>query len=286
MSTSQVIVLQLLNTLVIIGVLVLSSLGLAIIYGLMDVLNMAHGEFIMLGAYGVFMTRSLGLNPWLSIVAAAVIVAVVGVAIERGLLARLAGRPADALLLTWGLALILRMSVQAIFGAAPQTVNSPAVGAVSVLGTPFPLYKLVVLGLTVVVTIAVLALFRYPTFGMRVRATLQDREMAECLGVKVRNVYTLSFAIGSALAGLAGALLAPLLSVDPNLGGAYLVNSFMTVIVGGLGQLVGVIGGSAAIGGAQGVISYFGSSVTAQVIVLAAAIVIVRVRPQGIFTRR
>jgi urea transport system permease protein len=286
MSNMQVIVLQLLNTLVIIGVLVLASLGLAIIYGLMDVLNMAHGEFIMLGCYAVVATSAWGLNPWLGAVVAAGVVALIGVAIERGLLRRLTGRPIDALLLTWGLALVLRMLIQAIFGAAPQTVNAPVVGAVNVLGTPFPLYKLCVLGLTAAVTIAVLVLFRYPTFGMRVRATLQDREMAECLGVKVRNVYTLSFAIGSALAGFAGALLAPLISVNPSLGGSYQVNAFMTVIVGGLGSLAGAIGGSAVIGGAQGAISYFGSAVYAQVVVLAIAIVIVRVRPQGIFTRR
>lgn len=286
MSDTQVILLQLLNTLVTIGVLVLASLGLAIIFGLMEVLNMAHGEFIMLGGYTVVVTSMWGLNPWLGAVLAAGVVALVGVGIERGMLGRLSGRPLDALLLTWGLALILRMLIQAIFGAAPRTAIAPIVGAVSVFGTPFPLYKLYVLGLTVAVTIAVLVLFRYPTFGMRVRATLQDREMAECLGVKVRNVYTISFAIGSALAGFAGALLAPFISVNPNLGGTYLVNGFMTVIVGGLGSLAGTVGGSGVIGGAQGAISYFSSSVYAQVVVLAIAIVVVRVRPQGIFTRR
>ncbi len=286
MSDTQVILLQLLNTLVTIGVLVLASLGLAIIFGLMDVLNMAHGEFIMLGGYTVVVTSTWGVNPWVGAILAAGVVALVGVAVERGLLGRLSGRPLDALLLTWGLALILRMLIQVIFGAAPRTAVAPVVGAVSVFGTPFPLYKLCVLGLTIVVTIAVLLLFRYPTFGMKVRATLQDREMAACLGVKVRNVYTISFAIGSALAGFAGALLAPFISVNPNLGGTYLVNGFMTVIVGGLGSLIGTVGGSAVIGGAQGAIASFASSVYAQVIVLAIAIVVVRIRPQGIFTRR
>ena len=282
----QIILLQVLNTALIIGILVLVSLGLGIIYGLMDVLNLAHGEFLMLGAYAVVAANLMGLGLMAGIVLAIVGVGFLGFLVERGLISRLYGRPIDALLATWGLSLILQQVVRLTFGPAPKPVVAPIEGAVSVFGTPYPTYKLVVLGVTIVVTLAVLYLFRYPTFGIKARAVLQDREMAQCVGIAASPIYSLSFTIGAALSGLAGALLAPLVTVQPYMGPVFLVRGFITVIVGGVGTLFGVVGGANVIGVTEGIVSYFASSVGAQVVVLAIAIVIIRIRPRGIFIRK
>ena len=286
MGTAQLVLMQVLNTGVIIGILMLVAIGLGVIYGLMDVLNLAHGEFLMLGAYTVVVVTGLGLNTWHGIILAPVVVGAIGWALERGLIARLSKRPLDALLATWAVSLILSQGVRLIFGPAPQTVSTPIQGAVDILGMPFPKYRLFVLVFSILLTLAVLALFRYPTFGIKTRAVFQDADMARCLGIRAPRIYSAAFVIGGAIAGLAGALIAPLVTVQPFMGGVFLVRSFLTVIVGGVGNLAGVVGGSAVIGGAEGTIAYFSSGVLAQVIVLAIAIVIVRVRPQGIFSRK
>jgi branched-chain amino acid transport system permease protein/urea transport system permease protein len=282
----QIILLQALNTTLIIGILVLVSLGLGIIYGLMDVLNLAHGEFLMLGAYAVVAANLLGLGFISGIIMAIVGVGLFGFAVERGLISRLYGRPIDALLATWGLSLILQQAIRLSFGPAPKPIVAPIEGAISIIGMPFPIYKLVVLGVTIVVTGGVLYLFRYPTFGIKARAVLQDREMAQCVGIAASPIYSLSFTIGAALSGLAGALLAPLVTVQPYMGQVFLVRGFITVIVGGVGTLLGVVGGANVIGTTEGVVSYFASSVGAQVVVLASAIAIIRLRPRGIFIRK
>lgn len=270
----------------IIGILVLVSLGLGIIYGLMNVLNLAHGDFLMLGAYSVVVGNMLGLNVWCGIILGAVFVGILGYLLERGLISRLYGNPIDALLATWGLSLIFQQTISLVFGATPKAVVPPIQGAVNILGMPFPIYKLIVLAITIGVTTAVLVIFRYPTFGIKTRAVLQDREMAQCVGIASQPIYSASFAIGAALSGLAGGLLAPLVTVQPFMGPVFLVRGFLTVIVGGVGTLFGVVGGAGVIGGTEGVVAYFESSVAAQVIVLAMAIVIVRLRPQGIFARK
>ena len=282
----QLLLLQGLNTAMIIGILVLVSLGLGIIYGLMNVLNLAHGDFLMLGAYSVVVGNMLGLNVWCGIILGAVFVGILGYLLERGLISRLYGNPIDALLATWGLSLIFQQTIRLVFGATPKAVVPPIQGAVNILGMPFPIYKLIVLGITIGVTTAVLMIFRYPTFGIKTRAVLQDREMAQCVGIASQPIYSASFAIGAALSGLAGGLLAPLVTVQPFMGPVFLVRAFLTVIVGGAGTLLGVVGGAGVIGGTEGVVAYFESSVAAQVIVLATAIVIVRLRPQGIFARK
>lgn len=283
MGTAQLILMQVLNTGVIVGILMLVTLGLGVIYGLMDVLNLAHGEFLMLGAYSVVVANSMGLGAWGAMVVAPVVVGIIAFGLERGLISRLYRRPLDALLATWAVSLILTQGIRLIFGPAPQRVSAPIQGAVDILGLPFPKYRLFVLVVSVVLTLVVLAVFRYPTFGVKTRAVFQDADMARCLGVRAPRMYAGVFAIGGALAGFAGALIAPLITVGPTMGGPFLVRSFLTVIVGGVGNLIGVAGGSVIIGGAEGAIAYSSSGVWAQVAVLAIAIVIVRIRPQGIF---
>ena len=286
MSTGQLVLLQLLNTAVLIGTLALVALGLAVIYGLMEVINLAHGEFVMLGAYGMVIAHLAGLSPWLGLLIAPVMVGALGYVVERGLIRFLYRRPFDALLATWGLSLILVQGATLIFGPQARGLATPIQGAVSIIGMPFAKYRLFVLGVSIVLVPLVLAIFRYGTFGLKTRAVFQDAEMASAVGIRTPRIYSTAFVIGAALAGLAGALIAPLVTVTPQMGGPYLIQAFMTVIVGGAAALVGVVGGAGVIGGIQGVASYFSSSVIAQVITLAVAIVVIRVRPNGIFARR
>jgi urea transport system permease protein len=286
MGTPQLILMQVLNAGVIIGILMLITVGLGIIYGLMDVLNLAHGEFLMVGAYGVVIGQNMGLSTWEAMILATALVAVLGFVLERGLVQFLYKRPIDSLLATWGVSLILVQLTRLIFGPAPQTVNSPIQGAIDVLGLPFPKYRLFVLCFSILLTLAVLAILRYPTFGVRTRAVLQDAEMAKSLGIRAPRIYSAAFVMGSALAGLAGALIAPLVTVQPSMGGVFLVRAFLTVIVGGVGSIAGVVGGASVIGGTEGFIAYFSSGIIAQVIVLAVAIALVRLRPRGIFVRK
>ena len=286
MDTLDLILLQGLNTALIVGVLVLISLGLGIIYGLMNVLNLAHGEFLMLGAYSLVLANMLGLGFWWGIIMAVILVGLLGYIAERSLLRRLYGRPIDSLLATWGISLILQQLVRLTIGPDPKPVVAPIEGAVEVFGMPYPTYRLFVLGITLLVTLFILYLFRYPTFGVKARAVLQDREMAQCLGISAGPIYSFSFAVGAALSGLAGALIAPMVTVQPYMGPVFLVRGFLTVIVGGIGSLLGVVGGASVIGGFEGAVSYFASSVGAQVVVLTFAIIIIRLRPQGVFIRK
>lgn len=286
MSTPQLVMLQGLNTAVIISALLLVALGLWIIYGLMGVLNLAHGELLALGAYTVVAARVLGLNPWVGILLAVVVVGIIGYLLERTLISRLYLRPLDSLLATWGLSLIIRQAIQLVFGAAPQRVNAPITGGVPMLGMAFPIYHLIILASCVVVVPFILWLFYSTTLGIKIRAVLQDREMAQCLGVNAAKINSYAFVIGAALAGFAGGMIAPLVSVEPWMGSAFLVRSFMAVIVGGVSGLVCAVGGSALIGGLEGAIAFFGSSVIAQVIVLGIVIVIIRFRPQGLFSQK
>ncbi len=282
MSTLDVVMLQGLNTLVIVSTLLLVALGLWVIYGLMNVLNLAHGELLALGAYTVATCHRFGVNGWFGLLLAAVVVGAIGYLLERTLVSRLYLRPLDSLLATWGLSLIIRQILQLTFGPAPVQVSSPIRGGVPILGMEFPIYHLIILAATVVLVPLILWLFYNTTFGMKIRAVLQDREMAQCMGINAETINSYAFVIGSALAGFAGALVAPLVSVEPWMGSMFLVRSFMAVIVGGVGTVFGAVGGSGLIGGLEGIIAFFGSSSIAQVFVLGIVIVIIRFRPQGI----
>ncbi|RJQ11124.1 MAG: branched-chain amino acid ABC transporter permease [Bacillota bacterium] len=286
MGTGALIALQGLNSAVIISTLLLVAIGLWIIYGLMGVLNLAHGELLALGAYTVVAAGMLGLNGWIGTLLAVIVVGFIGYLLERTFVHRLYLRPLESLLATWGLSLIIRQVLQLVFGAAPRRVSAPVTGGVPMLGMAFPVYYLVILATTAIIVPLILWLFYRTTLGMKIRAVLQDREMAQCLGVKAATINTYAFVIGAALAGFAGAMIAPLISVEPWMGSAFLVRSFMAVIVGGVGAILGVVGGSALIGGLEGVIAFFGSSVIAQVIVLGLVIAIIRFRPEGLFTQK
>ena len=271
-----------LNALTLSSILVLVALGLAIVFGLMNIINMAHGEFVMLGAFTLSFVQSKGGSFWLGLLGAACVGAVLGFLLERLVVRHLYERPMAAILATWGVSLILQHGMQLAFGASPRLVNAPIVGAVAVLGTTYPAYRLfLILSAIVIVGAAVLGM-RKTALGLDLRTVIGNREIAELHGIDSRRVFTFAFCAGTALAGLAGALVAPLAKVVVSMGANYLAPSFFIVIVGGAGSLSGVVAGSLLVGTLQTVLDREIPATFSQALVLIASVAIVRIRPRGL----
>ena len=283
MSTAT-LVTQLLNGVSLIAILILIALGLAIIFGLMGVINMAHGELFTIGAYTLVAATNLGGGFWAGVLLAPVVGAAIGIVLERGVVQFLYTRPIETILATWGVSLILQQGIEFIFGTAPQAVPNPFPGAIDVFGiVDYPVYRLFIIVAGVVITAATFLVFLRTEFGLMARAVIQNREIAAALGINTARIYVTAFAIGASLAALAGALMAPLINVLPLMGVSFLARSFFVVIVGGAGSLPGVVGGSVLIGGLETLFSTLWSITLAQALVLVIAIVIVRFRPTGLF---
>lgn len=271
-----------LNGLTLISILMLVAIGLAVIYGLMGVINLSHGEFITVGAFFLALVQSSGGSFWLALALVPLLGAVLGVLVEQSLIRHLYTRPLATILATWGLSLIIQQALQLTFGAAPQKVVPPLTATVQVLGADYPLYRLVLIGLAFAIIGACYGLMRKTAFGLDLRAMIQNREMADALGVNTKRVHTIAFAMGAALAGIAGVLIAPLTAVVAQMGVNYLARSFFVVIVGGAGSIPGVVAGGAVVGGTETVLNYVIPSTLSQALVLVLAIIIVRVRPNGL----
>ncbi len=271
-----------LNSLTLISILALVSLGLAIIFGLMNVINLAHGEFVTIGAYTLAFTQAMGGNYWVALVMAPLIGVILGLCIEKGMIRYLYEKPTSIILATWGLGMVLQQGLQLIFGAAPQRVTSPISGAVDILGASYPAYRLMLIGFSILVILACYALLRFTRFGLDIRAVIQDRNMAAALGIDTERVNARAFALGAGLAAVAGVLIAPLTVVIAQMGINYLARSFFVVIVGGIGGVGGVVAGSTLVGGLEGFMNYHLPVTVSQALVLAAAIFIVRLRPRGL----
>ena len=294
----QEFITTLFNGLSLSSIILLTSLGLAITFGLMRVINMAHGEFVMIGAYMTYVTQQLfsaflpiSMRDWYSIAALPLAFAatfLLGAVLEKLVISRLYGREIDSLLATWGISLILQQAARSIFGAQGVNVNAPKFlsGGLTVAGCTFSYNRLFILGL-VLVCLGGVGLLMYRTaFGRQVRAVMQNRPMAQCMGINSRRVDSLTFSLGSGLAGLAGCSLALLGSIDATVGQNYIVNSFMAVVLGGVGRLLGTVVGSTAIGGASIFAENYTSATIAKAIVLLLVIVFLQKRPQGLFTIR
>ena len=294
----QEFITTLFNGLSLSSIILLTSLGLAITFGLMRVINMAHGEFVMIGAYMTYVTQQLfsaflpsSMRDWYYIAALPLAFAatfLLGAVLEKLVISRLYGREIDSLLATWGISLILQQAARSIFGAQGVNVNAPKFlsGGLNVAGCTFSYNRLFILGL-VLVCLGGVGLLMYRTaFGRQVRAVMQNRPMAQCMGINSRRVDSLTFSLGSGLAGLAGCSLALLGSIDATVGQNYIVNSFMAVVLGGVGRLLGTVVGSTAIGGASIFAENYTSATIAKAIVLLLVIVFLQKRPQGLFTIR
>lgn len=272
-----------LQILYIIANLALISLGLAIIFGMMRVINLAHGEFLMLGGYTVVVATNNGVNIWVAmLILAPLVVGVIGVVVERLLIRWLYGRMVDTLLATWGLSLLFIGLVTTIFGSSTEAGESQPIGAIQIGDYSTSGYELFLIGVTVLLFAAVWAVMRFTTLGLVARGTMQNAEMASALGVSTSRIYMITFGLGAAVSGLAGGLLAPITGVLPTIGAFYIAKAFITVISGGMAILAGTTSASILLGGVDGIMSYLTGPTIGQVALLLTAIVLLRLMPRGI----
>jgi branched-subunit amino acid ABC-type transport system permease component len=282
MEFAAVVALEVLSA---IATLLLISVGLAIVFGMMKVINLAHGEFIMVGGYVAITATRAGMDIWLAmLVAAPLTVAAMGVVIERLIIRHLYGRMVDTMLATWGLSLLLVGAITAIFGNTTVGLSAP-VGAFAVGRYTVSLYTVFVIAVGAVSVGLLWALFRFTRFGLMARGVMQNAGMAAALGLNPGRVYSVTFALGAGFAGLAGGVLAPLTGVVPTIGVAYVAKSFITVIGGGASILAGTLSASALFGTVNQLTTFVATPVIGEVALLVTAILLVRVLPQGITGR-
>jgi urea transport system permease protein len=280
------------------SILLLAALGLAITYGLMGVINMAHGELIMIGAYATWAVQNLfrqhlpqAFDAYLLAAAPAAfaVSACVGMLLERSVIRWLYGRPLETLLATWGLSLILIQAVRTLFGAQNVQVENPAFlsGGIQVLSNVvLPWNRIAILAFSALVLAGMWLLLTRTRLGLYVRGVTQNREMAACVGVPTGRVDMWAFGLGSGIAGLAGCALSQIGNVGPDLGQAYIVDSFMVVVFGGVGQLAGTVYAALVLGFANKLLESWSGAVIAKIAVLAFIIVFIQRRPQGMFALR
>ena len=277
------------------SILLLAALGLAITYGVMGVINMAHGELLMVGAYsayfvqGVFRAYLPGFFDWYLLAAVPVAffsAAAVGVLLERTVIRWLYGRPLETLLATWGLSLMLIQAARLLFGAQNVSVANPSwmSGGIELIpGFLLPLNRVVIIGFALFVLALVWALMNRTRLGLFVRAVTQNRAMAGCVGVPTAKIDTVAFALGAGIAGLGGVALSQIANVGPDMGQGYIVDSFMVVVLGGVGQLAGAVWAALGLGVVTKFLEGWAGAVVAKIVVLAFIIVFIQKRPQGLF---
>jgi urea transport system permease protein len=277
------------------SILLLAALGLAITYGLMGVINMAHGELIMIGAYTTYVVQNLfrahlpGAFDWYlaaALPAAFAASALVGMALERSVIRWLYGRPLETLLATWGLSLVLIQGVRTLFGAQNVQVENPAFmsGGIEVFaGIVLPYSRIVIIAFAAVVLAGMAVLLTRTRLGLFVRAVTQNRAMASCVGVRTARIDTWAFGLGSGIAGLAGCALSQIGNVGPDLGQSYIVDSFMVVVLGGVGQLAGTVYAALGLGVLNKLLESWAGAVLAKIAILVVIILFIQKRPQGLF---
>ena len=266
--------------------LALISLGLAIIFGMMRVINLAHGEFLMLGGYTVVVATNAGVNIWIAmLILAPLVVGIIGVIVERLLIRWLYGRMVDTLLATWGLSLLLIGLVTSIFGASTATTISPPLGIIRIGDYSASGYELFLIVVTAILFIAIFATLKLTRLGLVARGTMQNPEMSSALGVSTTRTYMITFGLGAGVTGLAGGLLAPVTGVLPSIGATYIAKAFITVISGGSAILAGTASGSVLLGGINGIFAFITGPTIGEVALLVTAIVLLRLMPRGITGR-
>jgi urea transport system permease protein len=276
------------------SVLLLAAIGLAITFGVMGVINMAHGEMVMLGAYTTFVVQEVirahapGLFDYsiaISIPLAFLVAALVGMAIERGVISFLYGRPLETLLATWGISLILQQGVRTIFGPTNREVGAPKFmsGAFEVGGLTITWNRLWIIVFAALIFAALLAALRFTTLGLQMRAVTQNRRMASSMAIHTGRIDALTFALGSGIAGLAGVALSQIDNVSPNLGQGYIIDSFLVVVFGGVGNLWGTLVGALSLGVANKFLEPYAGAVLGKILLLVLVILFIQKRPRGLF---
>jgi branched-subunit amino acid ABC-type transport system permease component len=262
--------------------LVLISIGLMIIFGMMRVINIAHGEFLMLGGYTVVVAGKAGVNPWISIlVLAPIVVGLFGILVERLFIRFFYGRMIDTLLATWGLSLFLMGFVTVVFGNTVEGI-SVTLGSVDVGGFRISGYSLFLIGVAIALLIATYFVLRHTRLGLIARGTMQNPDMAAALKINPSTVYMATFGIGAALTGFAGALLAPITGVVPTMGIAFIAQAFITVITGGPSIVTGTVTSASFLGGVSQLVTFATTPVVGDVALLFVAVLLLRVLPRGI----
>jgi urea transport system permease protein len=274
-----------LNGLSLASVLALVAIGLAIIFGLMRVVNLAHGEMFILGAYTVVAFHEATGSLWGGVLAAPFAVGAAGWLIERSVIRALYNRPLDTLVATWGLSIVIREVLKIVFGGGSRNLPLPITATVRIGPTTYPGYRIFLIGMAVFVMGLVLWLFLRTDFGLKVRAVIQNRQMASAMGIDASKIDQVVFALGAAVAGFAGALMTPLITLNPEVGLFFLARSFLVVIVGGVGSLPGAVFGAVLIGMGDALISFLTRPVVAEVALFVLAIVLIRLRPTGLLAR-
>jgi branched-chain amino acid transport system permease protein len=273
-------VAQLLDIITTAAILYAVAAGLLIVFGVMKIINFAHGGFLTVGGYSALLVTRLGWNPWLSLPMAFAIGCVCGMIIERLVVRPLYARPLDAILATWGLGIILGQVITLAFGREVQFVESPMHGAIDLLSASYSQYRLVLVLVAVVLASVMGVVLNGTRLGLQTRAVIMNENLARGLGINSGLVRFVTFSLGSGLAALAGALITPLSSVDPNMGVPWLVNAFMLVLVSGM-SLVSLAIACAVLGGAQVLVSTYGNPILGGLTIVVLAALILRFRPQG-----
>lgn len=285
----EIFVSQIMTGLSIGSILLLVALGLAIIYGVTGVINLAHGEFVMLGAYAAwFLQMQIGLGLLASLVPIFLVLALFGWLIEALVIRHLYDRPLDTILATWGIGVMAQQAIRLTAGGELRYVQMPQSlsQSVNILGATDSAYRVFILFLALGLFALTWGIYRYTNFGLKLRAIAQNRAVASSFGINAGRIYRSTFAYGAGMAGLAGALVSPLKSVSPEMGTTYVVDAFMVVVLGGTQSLMGTLASSGILGELSGYLAFYSNDTIAKALVLLAIVVLIRFRPQGLFTAR
>jgi urea transport system permease protein len=276
------------------SVLLLAAIGLAITFGVMGVINMAHGEMVMIGAYTTFVVQEIIRTRYPNLFGVSLVIAVplafmvagsIGILIERTVIRFLYGRPLETLLATWGISLILQQAVRTIFGPTNREVGAPSwmSGAFEVGQITITYNRLWIICFTLVVFVALLGMLRFTRLGLEMRAVTQNRTMAASMGIRTARIDALTFGLGSGIAGIAGVALSQIDNVSPNLGQGYIIDSFMVVVFGGVGNLWGTLVGAFTLGIANKFLEPYAGAVLGKIFILVLLILFIQKRPRGLF---
>lgn len=261
--------------------LVLCASGLAVIFGMMGVINLAHGEFIMCGAYVTVTVAKAGLPLPLAVLCGALAAGLAGIVLERLVIRHLYGRPLDTIVATWGVSLIVSQGTLIVFGPSLTDISTP-LGSVAIGDLSYSVYRFVLMGVAFAILLGLYALFTLTRFGVLARATIQVPHMAEALGVDTRLIYSLTFGIGAALAGATGGLYAPTMTLVPTMGAQFITEAFVTVVVGGGDVFLGTAPAGVILGLVRAVMTTWQGQLAGQIGLLVAVILVIRVLPRGI----
>jgi len=279
---------QLISGLSMTSILLMISLGLAIIYGTTGVINMAHGEFVMIGAYtSWFLQTTFGMGLLVSIIPIFLITALMGFLIERIVIRHLYNRLLDTILATWGIGVLLQQLIRLTVGSELKYLKIPTFmeESMTLFGQEVSIYRVFIFVFAILTFFIAWFIIYKTSFGIRLRAVTQNKDIASCFGINSGSVYSSTFAFGTGVAAVAGAFIAPLKSISPDMGTNYIIDAFMVVVLGGVGSLTGTAASSLIIGETSSFLASFSNDTLAKALVLLIIIIILRIKPQGLFTK-